>query len=255
MIVQKQKFPNSFFDEKAYSFVDRNSVKYLNVEITTKCSLKCPMCPRTNFSEYIDPRHEMPIGFIDKMLFSESLEKIYLCGANGEPTQHSQFLKVLEVLKLKTRAQINFHTHGSFKPIKWWDQVFGILDPTDHIIFSVDGLKDTNHIYRINSNWDQIELALRAAAKRVRTTWKYIVFSHNEHQIEEAVLLAKKWGVTWFSLKKSDRWNNAYRPDGVGDDWMSDMKPSDQYVSYSSLDVRTVYDINKKFNSAGNFEL
>lgn len=238
-----------------YKFADLNSVKFLNVELTTKCSLRCPMCPRTVFPEFIDLKHEMPLDFVEKLVIGPGLKKIYLCGANGEPTQHSKFHDVIRILKTRTQAQINFHTHGCFHSDSWWERLFEIMAPTDHIVFSIDGLKDTNHIYRVNSNWDQIERAARMATKRVLTTWKYIIFSHNEHQVDEAVQMAKDWGFTWFSLKKSDRWNDAYRPDGADHNWMVHLRPSDGNYSSESWDPNVSFDITKKFNSAGNFAL
>ena len=213
------------------------------------------MCPRTVFPEHVNLRHEMPLSFLKNLAVGPGLKKIYLCGANGEPTQHSRFHDVIRTLHQETDAQINFHTHGCFRTENWWAELLEIMRPTDHIIFSIDGLEDTNHLYRINSNWAQIERAARMAANKVLTTWKYIVFKHNEHQIEEAVSTARAWGFTWFSLKKSDRWNDAYRPEGAGDDWMIDLRPSTEFYSDSSIDPNVNYSIKNKFNSAGNFAL
>jgi MoaA/NifB/PqqE/SkfB family radical SAM enzyme len=241
--------------ESRYRFAEVSEVKYLNVEITTKCSLRCPMCPRTVFPQFLDLKHEMPLSFIRQIAIGPALKKIYLCGANGDPIQHSQFHEVIRILKDATPAQINFHTHGCFRTAQWWESLLEILRPTDHIIFSIDGLADTNSIYRVNSNWKQIETAARMAAKKVLTTWKFIMFSHNEHQVEQAVATAREWGMTWFSLKKSDRWNDAYRPEGVGGDWMIHLKPAAGNYSPDSVDKNVKYDIRQKFNSAGNFAL
>lgn len=237
------------------SFYEVNNIFYLNIEVTTKCSLKCPMCPRTVFPDFINLKHEMPLDFIPKIKQFKNLKKIYICGANGEPTQHSKFHEILLEFKKNTDAQINFHTHGCFKSEKWWDKTLSILSKEDHIIFSIDGLEDTNHIYRINSKWKQIEVAAKMATKKVLTTWKYIIFSHNEHQIQEAIHTAKDWGFTWFSLKKSDRWNNAYIPDDKLKDWMLHLRPSEGNYTADSFDPETGYSQKHKFNSAGNFRL
>ena len=37
---------------------------------------------------------------------------------------------------------------------------------------------------------------------RGRARWDYIIFGHNEHQVEEAEALAESWGVERFSKKK-----------------------------------------------------
>jgi sulfatase maturation enzyme AslB (radical SAM superfamily) len=55
------------------------------------------------------------------------------------------------------------------------------------ITFSIDGLEDTNKIYRINSEWESIMNGFNTIKKYgIKTVWKFIVFRHNQHQIEEA---------------------------------------------------------------------
>ena len=51
----------------------------------------------------------------------------------------------------------------------------------------LDGLEDTNHIYRRYTDWSKIErnakTFLNAGGKG---SWVFIVFKHNEHQVDEA---------------------------------------------------------------------
>jgi MoaA/NifB/PqqE/SkfB family radical SAM enzyme len=71
----------------------------------------------------------------------------------------------------------------------------------------LDGLKDTNKIYRINSDWKSIMNGFDTIKKYgIKTVWKFIVFHHNQHQIEEAEKLSKELGFNEFRLEKSDRW-------------------------------------------------
>ena len=72
------------------------------------------------------------------------------------------------------------------------------------VIFSVDGLADTNHIYRQGVVWDNVESNMRAfidAGGRAR--WDFLIFEHNQHQVEEAEALANKWGCEKFMKKKT----------------------------------------------------
>jgi MoaA/NifB/PqqE/SkfB family radical SAM enzyme len=79
------------------------------------------------------------------------------------------------------------------------------LTDEDSITFSVDGLADSNHLYRVNARWDDVEAAIRYCGPRVKTVWKFIVFKHNEHQIEGAKSLAREAGVRDLIFKKSGR--------------------------------------------------
>ena len=238
-----------------YSFLSKESIKYLNIEITTRCSVVCPMCPRTVFPQFLDPKMDMPISFADKLNFSEKLEKIYLCGANGDPIQHPRFHSFLTALKKASKAQLNINTHGSFRSKKWWEDTLDILSGQDHIIFSIDGLEDTNGVYRVNTHWKSIETAVRTCSLKLQTTWKFIIFKHNEHQILEAVETARDWGVTSFSLKRSDRWNEPYWPEDRAPNWMRHLMPDKKFVTKDYKDVEGFYSLKRKFNSVFNINL
>lgn len=239
----------------AYSFVTKDSIKYLNIEITTRCSVKCPMCPRTVFPQFLDPKLDMPVSFVKSLNFSKNLKKIYLTGANGDPIQHPQFHSFLTALRKTTNAQLNINTHGSFRSKQWWRKTLSILSDSDHIIFSIDGLEDTNDIYRVHAHWRSIEAAVKLSTERLQTTWKFIVFKHNEHQILKAMNLAKKWGVTYFSLKRSDRWNEPYWPKDHVSNWMQYLRPSENFITKDYSDVKGPYSLKKKFNSVFNIKL
>ena len=61
--------------------------------------------------------------------------------------------------------------------------------------FSIDGLEDTNHLYRQDVEWDKImERAKKFIGAGGRAEWKFIIFRHNQHQVEEARSLSKELG-------------------------------------------------------------
>ncbi len=74
------------------------------------------------------------------------------------------------------------------------------------VIFSIDGLDDTNHVYRQNVVWERIiENAKSFIGNGGRARWDYIIFQHNEHQVEEAEQLSQSLGFERFQKKKSGR--------------------------------------------------
>ena len=88
----------------------------------------------------------------------------------------------------------------------------------DEVIFSVDGLRDTAGLYRVNmspEDHDQIIEVMKMTTKyKFRARWVFIPFKTNEHQISEAIKIADEIGIT-FELKKSSRWdgpNDPYLP-------------------------------------------
>jgi tetratricopeptide (TPR) repeat protein len=76
----------------------------------------------------------------------------------------------------------------------------------DRVTFSIDGLADTNSIYRQNTNWDKIMQSvnsfIQAGGKAV---WHYLIFEHNQHQVESARTLAEKLGFVEFVPKATSR--------------------------------------------------
>jgi hypothetical protein len=72
--------------------------------------------------------------------------------------------------------------------------------------FGIDGLADTNHVYRRGTSWERII----ANAKTFITSggyaeWDFLVFQHNEHQLEEARDLSKALGFRRFNIKATAR--------------------------------------------------
>jgi MoaA/NifB/PqqE/SkfB family radical SAM enzyme len=72
--------------------------------------------------------------------------------------------------------------------------------------FSIDGLEDTHKLYRQGANFNKIinhaKAYIDAGGKAI---WDYLVFGHNEHQIEEARKMANDLGFKEFIVKKTGR--------------------------------------------------
>ncbi len=178
-----------------------------HIEPTSKCLLECPLCDRTWFYKKFKKRltHEIDIKQLIKF-FNGHSPIVTMCGNNGDPIYHSKFHNLCTELK-KINCTIKIITNGSGKKKEWWTSLCKILHKQDSIIFSIDGLEDTNHIYRQNAKWNTIIDAISVVTKfPIDTTWKFIVFKHNQHQIEEAKKYSKKLGIKNFRLEKSDRW-------------------------------------------------
>jgi len=72
--------------------------------------------------------------------------------------------------------------------------------------FSIDGLEDTNHIYRQDVEWkkvmERVKWFIDAGGEAV---WKWVPFRHNHHQLEKTKALAKELGFTRFFIDDQDR--------------------------------------------------
>lgn len=191
-----------------------------HVEPTSKCTLECPLCARTWFFETFKKRNLHEINIDHLIDFVGSDVTIHMCGNHGDPIYHSQFIDLCRKLKNKN-CTIYITTNGSAKTKKWWNELNSVLDHNDNIKFSIDGLEDTNHIYRKNAKWQSIMDAIDTLReRRCRLEWKFIVFKHNQHQIENAEVLSKKLGFDNFQLEYSDRWLGK-----------KDMMPDEEFIN------------------------
>jgi len=184
-------------------------VRSFNVEITNRCSLGCPECKRTGSSWVRENLTQLPLDLLQRIFpiaERDTFEGLMLnlCGTYGDCIYHTRFHEVIAHFKA-AGLNVMIETNGSHRTLPWWEKTCALLDDGDGITFSVDGLEDTNHLYRVNARWSDVEAAMRYCAPRVKAVWKFIVFKHNEHQIEDAEALAREIGVKDLIFKKSGR--------------------------------------------------
>lgn len=214
--------------------IDLKKIKWLLIEPTSFCNLHCPQCNRFNVDGYLNsnfsPAH-LDLDLLEKNLdlnLLPSLTHIRFEGEHGDVMLHPTPTKILDIF---SQHQIHLVTNGSMRAPKFWKELAKYQNLT--VTFSIDGLQDTNHIYRINSNWEVImanaTAFIQAGGKAI---WKFIAFEHNQHQIEQARELSTQLGFIEFVEQHSDRsWYN-------GDTWPVKVNGVFQYNLRPSSKVR-----------------
>ena len=193
-----------------YKYAD---IKTIHLEVTDKCNASCPMCARNiNGGEENPqlPNVELTLEDAKKIFepaFIKQLDRVYMCGNFGDPIAAKDTLEIFRYLRENNpKINLSMMTNGSAKTPAWWKELAAVLGTRGYVTFSVDGLEDTNHLYRQNTVFKKImqnaEAFIQAGG---RARWDYIVFAHNEHQVEEAEALAKSMGFEKFQYKKSAR--------------------------------------------------
>lgn len=192
---------------------DLATKKTLQIEPTTSCALACPQCARyyDGANNPLMTTAELTLDDIKRLCpvdWVKRLEKMFLCGNYGEPVAAQDCLKILKWFKeINPNIVLGVNTSGSLRNTEWWDELAIILSgPLDYVVFSIDGLEDTNHIYRRNSSWSKIIAnATSFISAGGSAHWDMLVFEHNQHQIDQAEALARELGFTWFRTKYTDR--------------------------------------------------
>lgn len=193
-----------------YSFSD---IKQVHLEVTERCNAACPQCPRRIEGGVLNPRltmAELSLAQVQQLLapeFLRQLKKIYLCGNYGDAAAAGDTLGIIRYLRESSpNLQIGLHSNGSLRNTAWWAELAALISQNGYARFAIDGLEDTNHIYRRNTDWQTIMVNAKAfIAAGGRAEWDFIVFAHNEHQVEAARALAAEMGYAAFNVKRTAR--------------------------------------------------
>jgi MoaA/NifB/PqqE/SkfB family radical SAM enzyme len=190
-----------------------NDVQLLDIELSNRCNAACPMCARNIHGWSINPRLKLDeltlddIKNIDKK-YLKQLDTINISGDYGDPLTNSNVVNIIEYFLKHTTARMIIHTNGGVRSSTVWEQLGKLSAAREHfeIRFAIDGLADTNHIYRIGVHWQMLmENVKTFISNGGNATWIFLVFFHNQHQIDEASRLAKDLGFNSFRTVVSDR--------------------------------------------------
>ena len=176
----------------------------LQLEITNYCNASCPSCERAEGNKRLNDSHVSLEDLQRWIDFDQwkSLQKVHLCGNVDEPTLHPQLLDIIEWIPVTTWIA----TNGGTRDDHFWE-LLGTME-NSMVVFAIDGLEDTNHIYRRNVNWKKLQRNFRTYIDSGgRAAWQFIVFNHNNHQIEEARERALHEGFVHFLTVETTRDN------------------------------------------------
>ena len=187
------------------------NIRQLSTELTFRCNAKCPACHRQkplsinlNDKKYTITLEQFKQLFNPELL--QDLQWLMFNGNFGDSIMNKDFREILAYVKSQG-TKIKIHTNGGIHGHDYWTDVGNILTKDDIINFDLDGLADTHHIYRINTKFENVFENAKSVigTNRPQVHWKYIVFEHNKHQVEEARQLAEDVGFTTFSTVKTSR--------------------------------------------------
>jgi len=223
---------------------------HFHIEISSKCTLKCPRCARQEVPDSLI-NTELDLAFFQKNFVPEfittNVEKITFCGDDGDPVYAHDLIPVIEYIKSVKPVEIVIVTNGSHKKAEWWQRLGQVLDQYDSVHFSIDGYdNESNNLYRVNSDWDNIIEGIQTLriASDCQIVWAAIAFKFNQHQLAYIAQFAKQIGVDRFQLTRSTKFGSIYPSYGENDP----LEPTVKFMSASHRFERTVADFSKKTN-------
>jgi len=193
-----------------YAYKD---IREVHLEVTQRCQAACPMCDR-NMNGGADNPHisnaELSLDDCKKIFkpeFIKQLSTMYMCGNLGDPVIARDTLEIFKYFREHNSSMwLSMNTNAGARDEDWWTELAYVFGRKGAVIFSVDGLEDTNHLYRQGVNWNNIVRSAKSfIAAGGRARWDFLVFEHNEHQVDQAEQLATEYGFERFQKKKSGR--------------------------------------------------
>lgn len=190
----------------------KNKIKLIDIEPTSYCNARCPQCMRESrngdysFFKQLHLSADFFEIYFSKNIAAEA-NMVSFSGNIGEPAMNKHLPDIIKWFrKQNPDIFVEIYTNGSVQKPEWWFDLGTLIGNNGNVIFALDGLEDTNHIYRVDVKWDQL---IRNAKEFIKSespaTWQFIPFEHNQHQIEQAESLSKDLGFKEFRIKISHR--------------------------------------------------
>lgn len=243
-----------------------DDIRQIHLEVTQKCQAACPMCDRNQNGGALNPHIDLSELSLDdcKSIFSpkfiSQLESMYMCGNLGDAIVADDTLEIFEYFRQYNKnMHLSMNTNAGARTADWWTGLAKVIGDRGHVIFSVDGLEDTNHLYRQNVQWSKVESSMDAyigAGGKAR--WDFLIFEHNQHQVELAETIAKQKGFERFVAKKTGRFVTAsttpkeshQAKNRKGEDTAELKKPDEKYLNAA---LKKQNSIIEKYGSMDNY--
>jgi MoaA/NifB/PqqE/SkfB family radical SAM enzyme len=191
--------------------VVRNYPVEAYVEPTSFCNLRCPACP-TGLR-----LGERPTATINENLFKSAIDEIgdyvfRLWMYNwGEPLLHKRTPEMIAYAKGKGLKVVLSSNLSIPLTDDYVERLVG--SGLDTLIVGLDGLtEETYGKYRVGGNVSQVRENMRriqgaksrTGAQTPHVLWQFLVFRHNEHEIDEALRGYREWGADSIKISPAE---------------------------------------------------
>ena len=191
------------------------------IEPTTACNLRCPHCP-SGLKSFSRNTGKIAQGDFEKYIDGIHKTTAYLTlYFQGEPYLNPKFYDLVGYAR-KKNIFVATSTNAHFLDE---ERAKATIDSgINQIIISIDGVsQETYAKYRLEGHLDKVIEGTKNLVQAKRNTktgkthiiWQFIVFAHNEHQVEDVKREAKRIGVDEVRIKSAQIYD-----DGNSADWL-----------------------------------
>ena len=197
-------------------FIRPDNLNVINFEFTDFCNAACPMCSRFNENDGTlntdrVNRNHTTLQLLKRRIpekIIRQLKRVHSVGTYGDPIMNPEVLDIYEwIRKLNPTCRLEMHSNGGARNQEFWRKCgeLGII-----VTFGIDGLEDTNHLYRRNVKWNKLIENVKAFIQAGgEAHWSFLIFKHNEHQLAQAEKLSKDLGFYGIGFRWTDRFTKS----------------------------------------------
>lgn len=217
----KEKAENFIFIEKQKLNREEYIQGYpywLTIDPTNFCNLKCPFCP-TGQGRNSRTKAMLSLDNFKRIIDEIGPYLIHIDFCNwGEPLLNKQ---IYEMIKFAKQYRIDTKIDSNLNQFSEEEAENLVLSGLDKIIVSIDGAtKETYSKYRVGGDFNRVMDNLKLLIKKKRElnrtspyiSWQFLVFRHNEHEIEQVKRIGNYLGVDQVGITKAFIGNKDWIP-------------------------------------------
>jgi MoaA/NifB/PqqE/SkfB family radical SAM enzyme len=181
--------------------------------------LECPACLRTTWKQITKrpvEKSDLSIDAFEKFIDCDAghaIETLFLCGDYGDCIYYPDLFNFIKRFRHK---KFDLRTNGSHRTEEFWSKLAELVTKDDKIVFGIDGLEETNHLYRKNAKWSSIMTAIDIMVKSpAQVQWQTIAFSFNQHMLSDIKTFAESKGAKFFALKTHRYGDDSLKPEST----------------------------------------
>jgi MoaA/NifB/PqqE/SkfB family radical SAM enzyme len=171
-----------------YKVQPNDKIRRLELELTSTCNLKCPLCVR-EIMDLPEKNQYRPLEEIIAQLDSyPNLEYVTIAGAIAEPTSYPNLIELIIYLR-KRDVEISLFINGDTRNDAYYRKLGVIFHGCrGNVYFSMCGsTQELHEKYRVNSNLKRVlrrlDIVNRYSNNKGILTW--LVFNYNEQDFHD----------------------------------------------------------------------
>ena len=177
-------------------------IQTISIEASNVCNLSCGFCDiekiRNGKKYFITPD-----GFNNLDIKKLKLN-VAMVGRVGDPIFNPDITDLTSIVK-DADTKLFISTNGTMRDKKWWHD-FASYMPRDHVIyFAIDGT--TPDVYSFYRRGGVYQKAIDNMKSFIdgggNATWQFILFKHNQHQLDDLDRLSKEYGCNYVVLSSN----------------------------------------------------